>query len=153
MPTPYAQEYTTEFGPQYEASMLNQIDQSEGAALGQVRQKRSEGGLDAQASAGAEEGAIESGTENARASAVGNFNMEVANKKYSERMTDEAQAYQDTERQKQEDFQKSLTIMGYEHDDAMQAGEIHAAERGQLVGGAFGLAESGMKAGALAFAG
>lgn len=140
MPTPYAAEFTDEMGPQYEASILNKINEGESDALGRVSANRQSGGLDADASAGAERGAIEAGATSARAGAVGQFNMDVANKRYSERMTDEARSFQDIERQKDEEFRKQLAIMGYEHENAVNAGNLHAAERGQLIGGLFGLA-------------
>ena len=79
--------------------------------------------------------------------------MDVADKKYSERMTDESRAFQASERMKQEDFEKSMPIMGYEHENAMAAGEKHAAEQAALVGGAFGLAGSGVKAAGMAAGG
>ena len=151
MPAPYAQEFSPELGSQYLASGLNEIDQNEAVALGNVNAKRKAGGLDFQAAAGAEEGAIEAGVGKSRSDFINKYNMDVADKKYSERMTDESRAFQDSERQKTEDFQKSMTIMGYEHDNAMAAGEKHAAEQAALVGGAFGLAGSGVKAAGAAY--
>jgi hypothetical protein len=137
-----AQEFTPELSQKYLASLLNPIDESESSAVGKARAAGAAGGLGAQASTGAEIGAIEAGAERSKADTISRFNMDVAGKRRDERLTDESRTFQDIERQKQNDFEKQMSIMGYEHDNAVAAGAKHSSQQGQLAGLGLGTASN-----------
>ena len=144
--TTAAVEYTPELDDSILAKSLNDISTKETEEIGQARARGVSGGLGDQAATGSEIGQVEAGAVSKTADTIGNFNMDVAGKKYSERMTNEARQWQDTERQKTEDFQKSLTEMGYAeqaNQNQFNAGQqqeaLHASYRGQLMGLATGL--------------
>lgn len=138
MPAPYASSvFTPELSAQVLASDLNTEEEGERTAVGNARKEGAAGGLVAQAATGSRIGAIESGATSAENADVANFNLDVANKSYSERMTDEGQAFQDTERQKTEAFQQSMAQMGYAFQDSQRVNE----ERNSKITGEQGLVE------------
>jgi hypothetical protein len=143
---PTASEFTPELSSDYLASLLNPIEENERKNVGTARQEGAAAGLVGQAAEGSRIGAEEENAGLQENSAINGFNLDVANKQYGERMTDEAQSFQDTERQKTEAFQQQMEAEGFAHEDAAAAGAKHAAEQGQLVGGFFGLAGSAAKA-------
>ena len=143
MPPPYAAEYTDELNQGFMANLLNQSSNAEAANVGEARKEGDAGGLVGQAATGSRIGAAVDSEDRAVGSAVANFNLDVAGKKYSERMTNEREAFSDTQRQKTEDFQEKMTNLGYQRSvsdrEAQNAGSLHAAERGTLTGTAVGL--------------
>ena len=131
---PTAYEFTPEVSRDYLSSLLEPIDEKERQSVGGARAKGAAGGLSSLASTGSEVGSIEANSGIAKNNAISKFNLDVADKKYSERQRDEQEAYQDTERQKSEDFHKMMTQLGYEHEQAQEAGSKHAFEQQQLIG-------------------
>ena len=134
MPPPYAQEFTNELGSNYLASLLNPIEENERENVGKAESESRAGGLGAQAETGSEIAGVEENSQLHENSAISGFNLDVAQKQYGERMTDEEQAFRDTEAQKQRDFQQQMEAAGFAHEDAMAAGAKHAAEQGQILG-------------------
>ena len=109
----YAQEFTPELSQSFLANQLNLSSNNEAAEVGRAHEEGEEGGLVGQAAEGSRVGAA---TDNANRNVndtVTRFNTDVAGKQYSERMTDEREAFQDTERQKTEAFQQSMEQLGY----------------------------------------
>lgn len=114
---PNASEFSPELSQAYLASLLNPIEERERAEVGAARNEGAAAGLVGQASTGTRIGAAAHNASVAEDNAISGFNLNVAGKQYDERMTDENRAFQDTQRQKSEDFQKSMTKMGYEFQD------------------------------------
>ena len=144
MANQYAQEFTPELSSDYLQSLLNPINEEERQNVGAARREGAAGGLAGTAAEGSRIGQAIFGGEQQKQSAVSKFNIDVAQAKRGERLTSEDEAFKDTERQKQEAFQRSLTEMGYAHEDAIAAGQKHAAEQGAIFGGITSLASAGI---------
>lgn len=113
----FATEYTPELNQEYLANLLNQNVNEEAANVGQARQEGEAAGLVGQAATGTRVAAAEDNYDKNINAAVTGFNLDVAGKQYDERSRDENYAFQDVERQKEEDFKKSLDEMGYDFND------------------------------------
>ena len=144
MANQYAPEFTPELSSDYLQSLLNPINEEERQNVGAARREGAAGGLAGTAAEGSRIGQALFGGEQQKQSAVSNFNLDVAQAKRGERLTSEDEAFKDTERQKQEAFQQSLTEMGYAHENAIAAGQKHAAEQGAIFGGITNLASAGI---------
>ncbi len=95
MPENYAPEYTTpELSRSYIDSILGGIDDQSRVDEGRAHAEAESRGLGGQAYEGSAIGQVRAGTQRAKAGAISDFNLEVANKKYSERMTDTARGWQ-----------------------------------------------------------
>lgn len=125
MESMFAREFTPELSQDYLASLLNNVDQEEQTSIGKARQEGASAGLIGQAATGSRIGAAEQNANLNRNATISKFNLDVADKQYGERMTDEQRTFQDVERQKQDDFQKSLAEMGYQFSDSQRAIEEH----------------------------
>lgn len=117
MASPFATEFTPELSKEYLASLLNPIDEQERSAIGNARQEGAAAGLIGQAATGSRIGAVEAGADRSRTDTIAKFNENVAGSERSERLTAEKEAYDSTEAQKDRDFRKSLTEMGYQFSD------------------------------------
>ena len=154
MANQYAPEFTPELSSDYLQSLLNPINEEERQNVGAARREGAAGGLAGTAAEGSRIGQAIFGGEQQKQSAVSKFNIDVAQAKRGERLTSEEEAFKDTERQKQDAFQKSLTEMGYAHENAIAAGQKHSAEQGAILGAVTSLASGvsgglfGMAAGA-----
>lgn len=137
-PTGMAEEFTPELSQSYLASLLNPIDEREQSDVAEARREGQLGGLVAQAATGSRVGAIESQDAQLRNQTINRFNWDVAGKQYGERMTDEARAFQDTERRKAEDFKTEMASLGYQFDvgslSARQGFEKDQARQGLVIG-------------------
>ncbi len=140
MPTPFAAEFADELSSQYLANLLNPIEEKEAEDVGAARREGAAAGLIGQAATGSRIAGAEAAAGKAENNAISGFNMDVANKKYSERMTDEGRAFQDTERQKTEAFQRSMAEMGYAFEASQNQGALNEAKRGQVLGAVSGVA-------------
>ena len=132
--SPYASEYTPELGSNYLSSLLNPISEEEQENVGRARTAGKSAGLIGQASMGSEVGAAEANAGNQRNSTVSKFGLDVAGAQRGERMTDEKEAYDDTEKQKDQAFQEHMLGLEFQHQDAEAAGAKHAGEQGELLG-------------------
>ena len=95
MPPPYAQEFTSELSESYLANQLNLRSNQEAASVGAAHEEGEEGGLVGQAAEGSRVGAAEDNANKGVNDAVTGFNLDVAGKQYSERMTDAREAFAD----------------------------------------------------------
>ena len=127
-------EFTPELTTDSLAALLNPGEEEERQRISNAKNEGAASGLVGQAAEGSRVGAIEAGAGRDRNSAIAGFNLDVADKQYGERRTSEQEAFQDTERQKEEAFRTQMMEMGYAHEDAMQAGAKHAAEQGEILG-------------------
>lgn len=135
MAYPMAGEYTKELSESFLANLLNQKSKAQTTAVGLARKEGEAEGLVGQAATGSRVGAAVAEYDTGLDNAVENFNLDVAGKKREERLTDEERMYRDTERQKTEEFQKSLASMGYIFQD--QQREANRKERSQFNAGGF----------------
>lgn len=136
----FAQEFTPELSEGYLANLLNQRNNQAAAEVGSARQEGAEAGLVGQAATGARVGAAVENQNKAIDDITSKFNLDVADKKYSERMTDEREAFQDVERQKNETFQRSMTEMGFNLEGAAR----NAQNREEKITGEQGMIEGGL---------
>lgn len=142
MPSQYATEFTPELSQGYLANLLNQTSEQEQEAIANSRREGVAGGDVGQAAMGSRIGAATDAYNKNTNAAIQGFNMDVAGKQYSERMTDEAQAFQDTERQKGEMFQNSMAEMGYAFESSQQDKSLKAAKDAMPWGVAGGVASA-----------
>lgn len=137
MTSQFASEFTPELSQDYLARLLNDNVNEEAAGVGRARQEGESAGLVGQASTGSRLAAVEDDFNRNANDAVGKFNLDVAGKQYGERMTDEERAFQDTERQKQDDFQREMTVLGYNAQGAAR----NAQNRANKIQGEQGMVE------------
>lgn len=138
MAFPQVKEYTPELNQDYLASLLNPIEEGTASAVANVNARRRAGGLDSQASTGAEMGAIEAGALRAKSDTIGKFNFNVAGMKRGERLTNEKQAYESTEAQKERDFREHMNELAYarsvkDRESQNRANKI-AGQQGMVTG-------------------
>jgi hypothetical protein len=106
---PYAQEFSNEMGADFLAGEMGDISSEERKQAGLNAQRATAGGL---GSIGGLSLANQSAAQNAgnmKNKAISAFNLDVANKQREERMIGEQETFQDTERQRQEAFQKEMS--------------------------------------------
>lgn len=148
MATPYASEFTPELTAQSLAALLNPIEENERAEVGAARREGAAGGLVGQAATGSRIGAAVNNAGQNEESAVAGFNQNVAKAQYGERMTDESEAFQDTERQKTEAFQTSMAALGYQFADSQRVNQNRAdkisGEQGLVEGAGLNLLSKGL---------
>ena len=153
MPSPYATEFQPEMGQEFLASRLGDIDKEEASQEGRAVSQASARGLSGQAAMGImQQGARQWGSEQ-KDKTIADFNLDVAGKQREERLhsewTGEAQAYQSSEAEKDRDLREKIANMGFaQQANMMRAGKI-ADQQGAVVGGAVGLAETGIMARAI----
>ncbi len=149
----YAPEYTPELSESYLGSLLAGIDDQGRIDEGRAHAELAARGLSDQVeNVGSAVGAVRSGVARTKAGTIGQFNLDVANKKFSERMTDQARDWSVEDRnfgaaeaEKNRAFQKSMAEMGYRFQDEQNdfdAGGFAAGLGGSVlssaVGGYFG---------------
>lgn len=117
MPPPFAREFTPELNQGYLAQILNRNVDQESAEVARARKEGESEGLVGQAATGSRIGAAENNFDNRINGEVSQFNLGVAEKQYGERMNDEDKAFREMERQKNEDFKREMTEMGYRFED------------------------------------
>ena len=150
MPAPYAQEFTPDVVSRAVQAQLSGIDLEGEQEEGQADSAAASRGLLDQAQGASMAAGAEADTASKRASAISNWNYKVAGMQTQERMTEEQQAYESSEAQKDRDAQQQMqqayeTYMGQQNANIMRAKKI-AGEQGEVVGGIQGLAEAGLMA-------
>lgn len=132
-------EYTKELSSDYLAGILTPLQQQEQVDEATAKSEGAAGGLIGKFTQAGKIQAARSNLGAAKASAVGNFELQAANAALGQRQTDEARQFQDTERQRTEDFQKQMQALGFQFEDAQRQN----SERSNFILGQRGFAQGG----------
>ena len=155
MPTPYASEFTNEMSESYLADLLGRSERRTGEDVGRARSEALAGGLGGQAEMGSKVGWARAAGAERESGIVNQFNLDVAGKQREERMIGERQTWQSSEAQKERDFREMLLARQEQFTrgerEAGQGYERVRGQQGMVAGGLFGLAQSGIKGGAMAY--
>ena len=144
----YAREFTPELNSRYLASLLKPYEEEERKLISAAGQRYQSGGLNSQAAYGAEVGAIEAGIATGRAKAVAGFDLDVANRRYTERLTNEQRSFDVEEARKHREFQEHMASLGFQFAEGnAEAERGYQRVQGQQ-GAVWGLGSSLLSAGA-----
>ncbi len=147
----YAGEYSPDLESSYLASILNKTNEQERADVGNASREGESAGLIGQASTGSRVAGAVGRSNNAYLDSLSKFGLNVADKQYSERMTDEKQAFQASESQKDRDLKEHLTSLGYQFAEGSASAERGyervTGQQGMVVGLGASLLSGGAAAG------
>lgn len=148
MQSPMAREFSPELSSAYLAQLLNHIDTKEGQAEGNARREALAGGLEGTAEMGSKIGWARANAANEGLDVTNQFNLDVANKQYSERMADESRGFQAEQAQLNREEQERLSELGFEHSMALTKEEENYQDsgfwKGALTGGITSIASAGV---------
>jgi hypothetical protein len=140
-PTNLAPEYTPELSKSYLDSLMTGIDNQGRVDEGRAHAEEEARGLGGQAMEGSAVGAVRAGVAQNKASTIGAFNLDVANKTRDERLRDQSRDwsvqdrhYAAVEAQKNRDFQEKMTQLGYAYGDASARRDMVYGQQGAVLG-------------------
>ena len=151
----YAPEFSQELSKSYLQSIMGDIDEMGRVDEGRATAEQAARGTLGQQTADSAIGSVRSGVRRDKSRTIGQFNLDVAERRRQERLGEKSRGWSVEDRKSEQDFaaaeaeksrafQKHMAQLGYAFSDASARRDKISGQQGAVIGGLFGMASSGI---------